>query len=268
MNPEYQENIRAGCEFCVDHGDNSAFTRLHGGEQEVWSAGSMRLLIDTYPITEGHVLLIPKEHFFSSSQAPSGVVHYEMGHAVADLTASYPQTPIIYFEHGSGSQGDAHVVACGESCGPSNDHAHIHIMPSVKPETGEKVDISYDQIASNVRELLRLCKWDDVFDSEYHTKGETMLSSRPQTEKPYLHFGIRNIDGTYEEETFVQPDLGYKIPSQLLRRTIAPLLYGRAVTEHAWDYHQLEWRIFVDGFKDDVPHLNAMINRFRTRMVK
>lgn len=267
--PQTTEVVRSGCEFC--HGDelgeNSTFFKLHGLEQTLWKNQSTRVVMDTYPITQGHIMLITNEHFMSSAEAFNQKnIKNDLEGAVNWMSHIYEGYPLIIFEHGSGVQGQEKVHGCGRLCGPSNDHAHIHIMPAMNPRTKEIISISMDEIQPEAEFLLEKKGWEDMRHPDKYQESTSLLGSRQNVgEKPYIQIGILQPDHSYQEITYMQSNIDEEMPSQLMRRTLAAKLLGRPALTGEWDYHDLEWRIFVDGFKSDVPRLSKMIHDFHQR---
>lgn len=99
-----------GCVFC--HGiekDRVLF------ETRKWIA-----MYDKYPVSKGHVLLIPKEHyetFFDLPEQLTNSIQYWIKHIKNILDDKY---------HPSGYNIG---VNCGKSAGQTVMHCHIHIIP-------------------------------------------------------------------------------------------------------------------------------------------
>src|SRR5690606_5051167 len=102
-----------------------------------------KVVMDTYPLTEGHLMLITNEHYVSSARVMNErVINDDLSGVLNFMAHIYEGYPLVIFEHGSGSQGQERVGGCGKICGPSNDHAHIHIVPALNPTTKAVVKIS------------------------------------------------------------------------------------------------------------------------------
>lgn len=75
---------------------------------------------DAYPVSKGHTLLIPKEHYETYFDLPDMMkesIHYMLEHIKEILDAKYhPDGYNIGFN-------------CGESAGQTVKHFHIHIIP-------------------------------------------------------------------------------------------------------------------------------------------
>ena len=99
-----------GCVFCEDiEKDRVLF------ETTQWIA-----MYDKYPVSKGHVLLIPKEHyktFFDLPEQLTNSIPYWIKHIKNILDDKY---------HPSGYNIG---VNCGKSAGQTVMHCHIHIIP-------------------------------------------------------------------------------------------------------------------------------------------
>ena len=99
-----------GCVFCGDiEKDRVLF------ETTQWIA-----MYDKYPVSKGHVLLIPKEHyetFFDLPEQLTNSIQYWIKHIKNILDNKY---------HPSGYNIG---VNCGNSAGQTVMHCHIHIIP-------------------------------------------------------------------------------------------------------------------------------------------
>ena len=99
-----------GCVFCGDiEKDRVLF------ETRKWIA-----MYDKYPVSKGHVLLIPKEHyetFFDLPEQLTNSIQYWIKHIKNILDDKY---------HPSGYNIG---VNCGKSAGQTVMHCHIHIIP-------------------------------------------------------------------------------------------------------------------------------------------
>ena len=99
-----------GCVFCGDiEKDRVLF------ETTQWIA-----MYDKYPVSKGHVLLIPKEHyetFFDLPEQLTNSIQYWIKHIKNILDNKY---------HPSGYNIG---VNCGKSAGQTVMHCHIHIIP-------------------------------------------------------------------------------------------------------------------------------------------
>jgi diadenosine tetraphosphate (Ap4A) HIT family hydrolase len=76
------------------------------------------------PLTPGHLMLVPREHYYSilaCSEETLSTSRELLNACSLKLAASYGQE-ILFFEHGA-------TAESGRSCGACIDHAHLHIVP-------------------------------------------------------------------------------------------------------------------------------------------
>ena len=99
-----------GCIFCEKQNDDRVlFDRL------VWKA-----VLDAYPVSEGHTLIIPKEHvetYFDLSDSQKESLHYAIEDVKRILDEKYHP------------QGYNIGINCGVVAGQTIPHCHIHIIP-------------------------------------------------------------------------------------------------------------------------------------------
>jgi diadenosine tetraphosphate (Ap4A) HIT family hydrolase len=119
-------DVDVPCPFCdaVDLGKSENWTTLFGEESgEVLRRGhAVSLLLDTAPLTEGHLLLVPHRHVPSTARldhAEATEFRTMTIQAVQLLADAYTQPTL--FEHGARSF-THHAGACIE-------HAHLHLVP-------------------------------------------------------------------------------------------------------------------------------------------
>jgi len=98
------------CVFCQKQKEEKIlFDRL------VWKA-----VLDEYPVSEGHTLIIPKEHvktYFDLSDSQKESLHYAIEEVKRILDDRYHP------------QGYNIGINCGEVAGQTIPHCHIHIIP-------------------------------------------------------------------------------------------------------------------------------------------
>lgn len=99
-----------GCIFCNGFDkDRVLFDRL------TWMA-----VLDGYPVTEGHTLIIPKEHvetYFDLSDTQKESLHYAIEEVKRILDERYHP------------QGYNIGINCGTVAGQTIPHCHIHVIP-------------------------------------------------------------------------------------------------------------------------------------------
>jgi ATP adenylyltransferase len=106
--PEFEH----GCLFC----------ELPEDKFEVIDENDLCLtLTDSYPVTEGHCLIIPKRH---------AATYFDMNSAEVLATAQLLQRARARIEqHDPGVSGFNIGMNCGKSAGQSVYHAHAHLIP-------------------------------------------------------------------------------------------------------------------------------------------
>jgi diadenosine tetraphosphate (Ap4A) HIT family hydrolase len=111
-NDEQVPKFVGGCLFCELPADKFVVV----DENELCLA-----LTDSYPVTEGHCLIIPKRH---------AATYFDM-----DYTEVEAATQLLHRSRGRIQQEDARVsgfnigMNSGKSAGQSVFHAHIHLIP-------------------------------------------------------------------------------------------------------------------------------------------
>jgi ATP adenylyltransferase len=172
------QRVEGGCYLCAQLG--TAARAL--GNEPVARNMSFEAWPSWGPVTEGHVIVVPRDHVFSFAQlSPGDLVAAEtfVREVEQRVAGVYGQTCL--FEHGANVAGSA--VGC------SVDHAHVHVVPW----GGDFISAARDDYAS--------LSWHNVPD----------FSGLPADE-PYLF--VRDARGNAAVGT------GSGIPSQALRRTL------------------------------------------------
>lgn len=103
------------CPFCVAQ------------EQAPWQFGSVFAIPDRYPVTEGHLLVIPLVHrpdYFSMTDDELMDAQWLLARLRDELVRRDPT--ITGFNIGTN---------CGEDAGQTVPHAHIHLIPRRKGDT-------------------------------------------------------------------------------------------------------------------------------------
>jgi diadenosine tetraphosphate (Ap4A) HIT family hydrolase len=98
-----------GCIFCGIKEDRIIY------QDSLWAA-----ILDSYPVSEGHTLLIPKRHcktYFDLNQVELGALVGAVDHVKEILDSKYKPN------------GYNIGVNCGEAAGQTVMHCHIHIIP-------------------------------------------------------------------------------------------------------------------------------------------
>jgi histidine triad (HIT) family protein len=80
-------------------------------------------LMDVFPITEGHCLLIPKKHYENMFDADPDIVAH-LGRNLSDLTKRVHKA--------TGADGVLNIAANGSGAGQDVPHLHFHAIPRNK----------------------------------------------------------------------------------------------------------------------------------------
>lgn len=96
------------------------FCDLIGKSKVIYDSNSWIAVLDNYPVSNGHTLLIPKEHYETYFDLPDMLkesMHYAIEHIKEFLDKEY--TP------------DGYNIGCncGEAAGQTIHHFHLHIIP-------------------------------------------------------------------------------------------------------------------------------------------
>ena len=137
--------------------ENCIFCKIIRGEMPASVIFEDELSIafmDVFPVTEGHGLLIPRQHFENMLDVDPDVVA-QLAKNLADLTRRVKKA--------TGAEGVLNIVANGEGAGQEVPHLHFHAIPRNKSSPfGFKFPPDYrssmapreelDQIAEKIRE--------------------------------------------------------------------------------------------------------------------
>ena len=99
------------------------FCRIANGEipsATVFEDEQVRVILDLGPAARGHALVLPKEHFKDSTEAPEAL----LGHVMA-VGASIGAAEMKAF----GADGFNLIQNNGEAAGQSVFHLHLHVIP-------------------------------------------------------------------------------------------------------------------------------------------
>ena len=99
------------------------FCRIANGEipsATLFEDEQVRVILDLGPAAKGHALVLPKEHFKDSTEAPEAL----LGHMMA-VGASIGEAEMKAF----GADGFNLIQNTGEAAGQSVFHLHLHVIP-------------------------------------------------------------------------------------------------------------------------------------------
>lgn len=209
MNKNNASQLIDSCCFCQEITSQKMpenFRQKSSYETRIFEEDDNYIAIPTIsPITEGHILILPKRHLNSISQIES-IKHKNFlsftEKIISLINSKYGQT--IFFEHGIGKNKEG---GCGVS------HAHLHIMPIGSEE---------------------ICKIKEDISKNYNIKfmNDIKMLFQINHDESYLLFGHSF------EKLFCY--IGDDIPSQYLRRIIT-----KHKNLHRFDWKELfNWDIF------------------------
>jgi histidine triad (HIT) family protein len=107
-------NTAHECIFCQILGGKSEATFVYQGED-------VSAFMDLYPVTPGHMLVIPHEHYrdFSRVDIESAGKMFQLGRSLGEALR----------KRGPNLEGISYFLAEGEAAGQVVPHAHLHIIP-------------------------------------------------------------------------------------------------------------------------------------------
>ena len=131
--------------------DNCIFCKIANGEipsRTICENEKFRVILDNGPATEGHALVLPKEHFADLFEIPADWAAEAM--KTAQVTAELLKEKL-------GADGLNILQNNGEAAGQTVRHFHIHIIPRYKGDgqnilwkPGHPSDAELDSICSRI----------------------------------------------------------------------------------------------------------------------
>jgi ATP adenylyltransferase len=224
------------CDFCfaLQHTQDIGHTPEYKRQmkhlpvsREVYQSERFIAIAGLGQITDGYILLLTKEHFFSMAHLPSPSYYEELefvhNYIVAVLSRLYAR-PIV-FEHGPMpvSAGAGSGVAC-EGGGSCMDHAHLHFFP---------IPAQADFMLKRLQE----------HHSYHRITHLAELQIQQQRNMPYLFFE----NALQQRWVFDAP----AVPSQYLRRLVAEVMN----VPDRWNWHQYP----------EPERLSNTVQRFKSR---
>ncbi len=108
--------------------------------------------LDISPVTYGHTLVIPKEHFDTYLSTPKEIIHKAF-----DLAQRIGQVQIKQL----GAKGVNILTNCYEAAGQVIPHFHIHVIPRYEANDGFKLEmkelknVNLPALAQELKESLK-----------------------------------------------------------------------------------------------------------------
>lgn len=134
-----------GCIFC-------RIVRKEAPSSVVFEDAEVIAFMDIRPLTEGHTLVIPKQHYVDIYDTPEELVVHT--HKITKRVA-------IAVKQAIGADGISIVQQNGKAAGQDIFHIHVHIIPRFQghkmPRFGELTEASrekLDQAAAKIRKNL------------------------------------------------------------------------------------------------------------------
>lgn len=112
------------CRFCGSGNNIISITGDNtSGKRKVYEDENFYIIISVGAIVEGHLLIIPKEHFLNMGQMPTKMMEklYGLMSEWSNILSSIYNKKVIAFEHGTGIS--------DEVSSASVIHAHTHLVP-------------------------------------------------------------------------------------------------------------------------------------------
>ena len=171
--------------------------------------------IDNYPVCEGHILIVPKEHKLSYSVLDEHL-KYEFEAIIKTLSDIIGTKNYGLFEHGSNM-----VNAKQKACGNSVYHAHMHFIPHLKINQKDLIDLCTIGKKNEIITLKDGYKLKNYCTCRDHEQTILEHIKELPTKKPYLFCYYSNS----ENKSLCIPDeiIQENVCSQFFRRVFAEL---------------------------------------------
>ncbi|MFE6038781.1 HIT family protein [Streptomyces sp. NPDC056452] len=100
---------------------------VRNGTEEIHDFGTMVAFLDSYPVSQGHFLVVPKRHLSDYFELSDDELR-DSNRALRDLRVNLlsGDSSIAGFNIG---------VNCGVAAGQTVEHAHIHLIPRRQGDT-------------------------------------------------------------------------------------------------------------------------------------
>ena len=129
--------------------DNCIFCKIANGEipsKTLYEDADFRVILDLGPATEGHALILPKEHAANL---------YELSEEQASKALVVAKKMAVQMREKLGCDGLNVVQNNGEAAGQTVSHFHIHVIPRYEND-GQK--INWVPGAPSQEELEAVCR--------------------------------------------------------------------------------------------------------------
>lgn len=135
------EEIKKQCPFCQIVAGNIPATKVYEDDKVI-------AILDINPAAKGHVLLMPKDHYFIAAMMPPDLFNYFF-RMVKEVGECVEQAML--------SQGVEIFLASGQSAGQQSSHMMIHIVPREQGDGLSCFDLPHNELdQKKVDELKRV----------------------------------------------------------------------------------------------------------------
>ena len=159
------------------------------GEKLVYEDEKVIALLSDKPMSIGHILIFPKEHYANIEDVPEDLVSHLF------YVASFAATAVF---EGLGAQGTNIIVNSGNGANPRFDRVCLNVLPR---KEGDGIDFKW-QPKEDLKQQLG--------DIESQIKGEAILIGKevPKEEKPVVEEEkTEEVSGKEGEENYLTKQL-------------------------------------------------------------
>ena len=128
------------------------FCKIMNGEIEsktIYEDDKVKCIMDAFPNVDGHVLVIPKEHYENFLATP-----HDMMHKVMDVAQRIGQVAVKLL----GARGVNILTNCYEAAGQTVPHFHVHVIPRYDGSEGFQLEMKTNAEGLNLPALAEEIK--------------------------------------------------------------------------------------------------------------
>lgn len=133
------EEIKKQCPFCQIVAGNIPATKVYEDDKVI-------AILDINPAAKGHVLLMPKDHYFIAAMMPPDLFNYFFK-MVKEIGACVEEAML--------SQGVEIFLASGQAAGQQSSHMMIHIVPREQADNLSCFDLPQNKLDEKKLEELK-----------------------------------------------------------------------------------------------------------------
>jgi ATP adenylyltransferase len=185
------------CCFCKEFGKAQSECSDMNNSRILFENEFAVSFISAGPLTEGHMLVAPREHWTCTARLPREI--YSQLQNVREATVKWLkktyELPVIEFEHG---------VIGTQAGGCGIDHAHIHLMPW--PKSSRLLDILPQETVNNAITTISFPNYDVsepylfIKDSDGNKKVLRLLNLPSQYMRQQLSTHLSNKDWDWKKK--------------------------------------------------------------------